>query len=194
VLGVGYSELRADPAQAEDALGNVELKPKPFEALIDEYDKETQERAVAETSAAATKAEYEFERGEIKVRYSKPGCEAYYSVDDDILMIQIFESDGNLTVKCGENASLYWDDYCDIYIDAPDASINTINLKGRPEIQLYVCGEVGSVTNFKLKYGCVGDTGLYGPGFGLVNTSLEIPNKIKIVWGWTTAEVLGVPY
>jgi hypothetical protein len=38
----------------------------------------------------------------------------------------------------------------------------------------------------------VGDTGLYGPEFGLVNTSLELPDKIKIVWGWTTAPVLGV--
>jgi PKD repeat protein len=199
VLGIGYPGLRADPAEAQDSSGNVELparelKPKPFEVLFDEYVEETEERAIGDTSVAGTKAGYNFEHGAIRVLYSKPGCEAYYDPDDDILVIEISESDGDLTVKCGRDAHLYWDDYCDVYIDAPDASINTINLKGTPETQLYVCGEVGSVRNLKLKYGCIGDTGRYGPDFGLVNTSLALPDKIKILWGWATAPVLGVSY
>jgi len=143
-------------------------------------------------TVAGTKAGYNFEHGAIRVKYRKPGCEAYYDPGDDILMIEISDSDGDLTVKCGRDAHLYWDDYCDVYIDAADVAINTINLKGTAGTQLYVCGEVGSVRNLKLKYGCIGDTGRYGPDFGLVNTSLELPTKIKILWGWATAPVLGV--
>ena len=186
VLGIGYPELRFNPEGAEDEVGTVELKPKPFDILLDEED------AGAEASSVETKAAYSFERGDIKVLYSKPGCEAEYNSDDDILMIRISESDGDLTVKFGEDVYYYWDDYCDIYIDAPDASINRMILKGRPETTLYVCGEVASVNNFKLKHGSVGDTGHYGPDFGLVNTSLALPSKIKILWGWATAPVLGV--
>jgi len=97
-----------------------------------------------------------------------------------------------LTVKCGEEAYASWGDFCDIYIDAPDASIKTMILKGTPETQLHVCGQVGHVENFKLKYGCVGDTEHYGEDFGLYNTWLGLPNKILILWGWATAPVLGV--
>ena len=118
------------------------------------------------------------------------------------MVIEISENDGNLTVTCGKDAYLYWGSYCDIYIDAPTASIKTINLKGRgpdrqgrPGIQLYVCGEVGYVKNFKLKYGCVGDTDCYGPDFGLFQEPpIELPNKVNIKWGWTTAPLLGVTY
>ena len=196
VLGIGYPELRFDPEGAEGEVGTVEMKPKPFEMLVDDDDQDGGvDRAVvadAEAPSVETKAAYSYERGDIKVLYSKPGCEAEYNSDDDILMIRISESDGDLTVKFGKDVYYYWDDYCDVYIDAPDVSINTMILKGRPETQLYVCGEVGSVNNFKLKHGSVGDTGHYGPDFGLVNTSLALPTKIKILWGWATAPVLGV--
>ena len=131
---------------------------------------------------------------DIKVSYSKPGCLAYYNSSDGTLTIEISESDGNLKVICGKEAYLNWGDYCDIYIDAPDASLKTINLKGRPETQLHVCGEVGYVQNFVLKYGSVGDTDYYGPEIGLYNISLEVPKKINIKWGWTTAPLLGVSY
>jgi hypothetical protein len=50
------------------------------------------------------------------------------------------------------------------------------------------------VNSFKLKYGVVGGTGLYGPDIGLTNTSLVPPNKIKILWGWRTAPLVGVSY
>ena len=197
VLGIGYPELRFDPEGAEGEVGTVEMKPKPFEMLVDDDDQDGGvDRAVVAGAEASveTKAAYSYERGDIKVLYSKPGCEAEYNSDDDILMIRISESDGDLTVKFGKDVYYYWDDYCDVYIDAPDASINTMILKGRPETTLYVCGEVASVNNFKLKHGSVGDTGHYGPDFGLVNTSLALPSKIKILWGWATAPVLGISY
>jgi hypothetical protein len=181
VLGVGYPGLLSNPAEAEDEAGNIELKPKPFEVLLDEDDEDTGERAISEASAAEAKEAYTFEQGDIKVIYSEPGCNADYDPVYGLLTIQITESDGDLLVKCG-------------YIDAPAASINTINLKGRPETQLYVCGQVYYVKNFKLKYGCVGDTGYFGPDYGLGCSSSEPPNKILIKWGWTTAPVLGVSY
>ena len=115
-------------------------------------------------------------------------------MDTNTLTIQVTDSGGDLIVACGEEAYLDWEDYCDIYIDAPDASINMMILKGRPETQLHICGEVGYVKNFKLKYGCVGDTDYFGPWYGLGNTSLLPPDKILIKWGWTTAPVLGVSY
>ena len=195
VLGIGYPELRFDPEGAENEVGSVELKPKPFEILLDEDDDDPDGVAVAGAEASVeAKAAYIFEQGDLKVIYSKPGCVAYYDAVDGILRIAISESDGDLTVKCGEEAYLEWEDYCDIYIDAPTASINVMNLKGRPETQLHVAGEVASVNKFKLKYGSVGGTDYYGPEVGLANTSLELPNKIKILWGWTTAPVLGVSY
>jgi PKD repeat protein len=191
VLGVEYPDLRSYLAGAGDALRDVELKAKPFEALLDEDD-ELEELAAADGTTPETKAEYTFEQGDITVSYSEPGCVAYFNETDGTLTIQVTDSDGDLLVKCGAEAYLDWGDHCDIYIDAPTASINPINLKGRPETQLYVCGEVYYAKRFKLKYGCVGDTGHYGEEFGLVNTSLEVPNKILIKWGWTTAPVLGV--
>jgi len=193
VLGVGYPELRFDPEGAQNEVATVEMKPKPFDILPDEEDDGADARADAGAEAAVeTKAAYSYERGDIKVRYSKPGCEAYYDIDNDIIIIRISESDGNLTVKFGQDVYYYWEDYCDIYIDAADASINTINLKGRPDTTLYVSGEVASVNNFKLKHGVVGDTRLYGPDVGLINTSLVLPSKIRIIKGWATAPVLGV--
>jgi hypothetical protein len=69
-----------------------------------------------------------------------------------------------------------------------------MNLKGRPETQLHVAGEVASVEKFKLKYGSVGDTDFYGSDFGLGCTSLVPPTKILIKWGWATAPMLGVSY
>jgi len=193
VLGVGYPELRFDPEGAEDEVGIVEMKPKPFEILLDKEDDDAKGRAVAGAEASAeTKAAYKFEQGDLKVIYTKPGCEAYYDTDDDILRIEISESDGDLTVKCGEDAYIEWEDYCDIYIDAPTASVNAMNLKGRPETQLHVAGEVASVNKFKLKYGSVGDTDFYGPAVGLHSIYPVIPIKIKILWGWATAPVLGV--
>ncbi len=110
------------------------------------------------------------------------------------MTIQITEGGGDLLVKCGEAAYLVWGDYCDVYIDAPDASIKNMILKGNLETQLHVCGEVEYVGNFKLKYGCVGDTEFFGEDIGLGCTSLILPNKILIKWGWSTAPVLGVSY
>jgi hypothetical protein len=69
-----------------------------------------------------------------------------------------------------------------------------MNLKGNLDTQLYVTGNVAYVKNFKLKYGCVGDTDFYGPETGLGCTSLTPPNKILIKWGWTTAPLLAVSY
>ena len=193
VLGVGYPELRFDPEGAENEVGSVELKPKPFEILLDEDDDDPDGVAVAGAEASVeAKAAYIFEQGDLKVIYSKPGCVAYYDAVDGILRIAISESDGDLTVKCGEEAYLEWEDYCDIYIDAPTASINVMNLKGRPETQLHVCGEVASVNKFKLKYGSVGDTDFYGPDVGLRSVYPSVPTKIKIVYGWTTAPLLSV--
>jgi PKD repeat protein len=206
LLGLEYPELRSIPASVEDALARLDLpmtlKPKPFYVLsddeideddIDDEDIKLAELDFAEVEASAeAKAAYTFEQGDIKVIYSEPGCNAYYDAVDNLLTIEVSDSDGNLTVKCGEDAYLDWGDHCDIYIDAPAASINTMILKGREETQLYVCGQVYYVKNFKLKYGCVGDTGYYGEEFGLGSASLELPNKILINWGWTTAPLLGV--
>jgi PKD repeat protein len=205
VLGVEYTGLRSDPAGAELSRGQVEtpviqLKSKPFDLPPDEGDPNTdeqyddpEERAFAAAAVLAeTKAEYAADIGDVKVRYTEPGCLAYVDPSNGMLTIEISDSDGILTVKCGEEAYVEWDDFCDIYIDAPDASIETMILKGTPETQLHVCGEVGHVENFKLKYGCVGDTEHYGPEFGLYNAWLGLPNKILILWGWATAPVLGV--
>ena len=199
LLGVSYpgapfdltpmvkSELFVGPELAD--YDNDEDEDIKLEELADydndyDYDEE----------GAETKAAYTFEYGDVKVLYSLPGCEAFYNDTDGTLTIEISDSDGNLLVKCGDEAYLEWGDSCDVHIDAPAASINTINLKGRPETQLHVCGEVSYVKNFKLKYGCVGDTEFYGPEIGLGCTSLALPNKIKIKWGWTTAALLGVSY
>jgi PKD repeat protein len=204
VLGLEYPELGSNPAPAEEAatgleLPLTELKRKPFDVSFDEAvedDEEednVEERAFAADAALAeTEAAYTFESGDVKVIYTEPGCLAFRNPSDGTLTIEISDSDGILKVKCGENAYLDWGDSCDIYIDAPETSITTMILKGRPETQLHVCGAVGYVKNFKLKYGSVGDTEYYGPEVGLVNTSLDLPNKILIQWGWTTAPVLGV--
>jgi len=130
----------------------------------------------------------------IKVLYSLPGCEAFYNDADGTLTVQIAESGGDLLVKCGDEAYVGWGDSCDIYIDAPAISLNTMILKGNLDTQLHVGGNVGYVKNFKLKYGTVGDTQFYGPDIGLGCTSLMPPNKILIKRGWTTAPVLGVSY
>jgi len=212
LLGVEYPELGSLPVCDGDALEMFELptglKRKPFEVVL--FDAETEDRdeddsydediKLAELefdeveATVETKAAYVVEIGDIKVRYSKPGC--VVNETDSGLTIQIADEDGDLLVKCGEDAYLYWGDHCDICIDAPTESISTMILKGRPEMQLYVSGNVGYVNNFKLKYGCVGDTencGIYS-GLGLGNTSLMPPNKILIKWGWTTAPLLGVSY
>jgi PKD repeat protein len=192
VLGVSYPDAPFDLTP--------ELKSETLGALSDEDESDDEDVKLAERDFAEVealleaKAAYTFEYGDVKVRYSLAGCEAYYNDTDDTLTIQISDSDGDLLVKCGDEAYLDWGDRCDIYIGAPDASINTMNLKGRLETQLHVCGDVSYVKNFKLKYGCVGDTESYGPGFGLYNTSLTLPNKILIKWGWTTAPLLGVSY
>ena len=208
VLGMTYPPLRAASALLEDGLGMVDLpaqlKLKPFDAiLLDEeldYDEELgydedfdADDEDVDDKDAETKAAYTVDIGDIKVTYSEPDCLAYENDTDGTLTIQITDSDGTLKVICGPEAYLHWGDHCDIYIDAPDASVKTMNLKGRLETQLYVCGEVDYVKNFKLKYGCVGDTEFYGEDFGLFQTApIELPNKILIKWGWMTAPVLGV--
>ena len=187
VLGLSYPDAPFDLTP--------ERKSEPFvEFELADYDYDYDYDYDEDEEGDETKAAYTFEYGDVKVLYSLPGCEAFYNDTDGTLTIQVTESDGNLTVKCGEEAYLEWDDRCDVYIDAPAASINTINLKGRLETQLHVCGEVSYVKNFKLKYGCVGDTDFYGEDYGLGCTSLALPNKIKIKWGWTTAPLLGVSY
>jgi hypothetical protein len=208
LFALEYPELRLIPASVEEALTRLEmeikLKSKPFvesEVGDDEYeydedeDIKLAELEFAEVEARVeTKAAYVTEVYGVKVRYTKPGCAASYNDDDSTLTIQITESGGDLLVKCGEEAYVAWGDYCDLLISAPDASINTVILKGNLETQLHVVGNVGYVNNFKLKYGCVGDTQFYGEEIGLGCTSLELPNKILIQWGWTTAPVLGVSY
>jgi len=208
LFGIGYPALRAIPASVDEALANLELeirlKSKPFVApeLGDygyEYDyDEDEDIKLAEIefeeveAGVETKAAYVVDIDGVKVRYSLPGCVAYVNDDDGTLTIEITESDGNLLVKCGDEAYLGWGDFCDVYIDSPGALVNSMILKGRPETQLHVCGNVAYVKNFKLKYGCVGDTDHYGENTGLGNTSLIPPNKILIKWGWTTAPLLGV--
>jgi PKD repeat protein len=145
-------------------------------------------------SSGQIKAGYSVDIGDIEVSYSLPGCVAYYNDTDEALTIQITESGGDLRVVCGPEAYIVWEDYCDLVISAPDASINSIILKGRPETQLHVAGNVGYVKKFKLKYGSVGGTDFYGPEIGLASTSFERPNKILIKWGWAPAPVLGVSY
>jgi predicted outer membrane repeat protein len=176
-----------------NASGNVEVPMEPKPTSFDEEEDELEDADFAEDSLAETKETYAVEIDGIKVLYSKEGCQAYYDPVYDTLTIEISESDGNLLVKCTDEAYLVWGDRCDILIDTAE-SINTMVLKGRPETQLHVCGEVGYVQNFKLKYGCVGDTEYFGPWYGLGNTSLLPPDKILIKWGWTTAPVLGVSY
>jgi len=213
VLGIGYPEFRFTPASVEEALARLEmeiklkLKPKPFYVVpeLSDYDYEYDydedediklaEREFEEVGAGVeTKARYVAEVYGVKVNYSKAGCVAYYNDDDGTLTVEITEGGGNLLVKCGEAAYLDWDDYCDVYIDAPDASINNMILKGNLNTQLHVVGSVGYLNNFKLKYGCVGDTDHYDENFGLGCTSLTPPNKILIKYGWTKAPLLGVSY
>ena len=179
VLGVSYPDAPFDltPVPKSETFVEPELADYDYD-----YDEE----------GAEAKAGYVFEYGDVKVLYSKPGCTAFVNATDGTLTIQISDSDGDLLVKCGDEAYLDWGDFCDIYVDAPDASVNAMILKGRPETQLRVAGEVDYVKSFKLKYGSVGDTEFYGPDFGLYNTSLVPPNKILIKWGWATAPVLGV--
>ena len=208
MFGLEYPELRAIPASVEEALARLELeiklKSKPFYVVlddeIDEDDVDDEDMKLAELefdeieASVETKAAYTFEYGDVKVRYTKLGCVAFYNDDDGTLTVQITESGGDLLVKCGDEAYLAWNDYCDLLISGPDASINNVILKGRPETQLHVAGNVAYVKNLKLKYGCVGDTDEYGEDFGLGCTSLIPPNKILIKWGWMTAPALGVSY
>jgi PKD repeat protein len=217
VLGIGYPELRFIPTSVEEALAHLEeeirLKSKPLvESELADYDYDYEyeydydrdedediklaELAFDEVEASVeTKAAYVVDIDGVKVRYSLPGCVAYYNDDDGTLTVEVSQRGGDLLVKCGEDAYLVWGDYCDVYIDAPDVSINNVMLKGNPETQLNVVGSVSYVNNFKLKYGCVGDTGHYDEDFGLgCTSSLVPPNKILLKWGWTTAPLLGVSY
>jgi len=206
VLGVPYSNTSFIPARLRDALtivrAPVEAEPRLLELPFDYEDEDVDDEDVklaelefAEVEARVeTKAAYVAEIYGVKVRYTKPGCEAFYNDTDGTLTIQITDTGGDLLVKCGEEAYVAWGDYCDLLISAPDASINTMILKGNLETQLHVVGNIGYVKNLKLKYGCVGDTEFYGRETGLGCTSLEVPNKILIKWGWTTAPVLGVSY
>jgi hypothetical protein len=184
------------PVTKHDPLVKSELTYSEEDYADEDFDDEDyddfEEAAIADASAAGAKAAFMFELGEIIVRYTKPGAAAFHNPVDDTLTIQIFEDDGDLKVICGPVPDLGWEDHCDIYIDAPTASVNVMNLKGTPEMQVRVAGEVGYVRNFKLKYGTVGNTEFYGPDVGLSSGSLELPNKIKIKWGWATAPVLGV--
>jgi hypothetical protein len=210
VFGIGYPEISFIPASVEAALASLELetklKSKPFvESELADYDydyeydyDEDEDIKLAELefgeieASVETKAAYVADIDGVKVSYSLPGCTASVDGTDGTLTIEITESGGDLLVKCGEEAYLEWGYFCDIYIDAPDASINTMILKGNLETQLHVAGNVDYVDNFKLKYGSVGDTDSYGVDFGLYNTLPVPPNKILIKWGWATAPVLGV--
>jgi len=208
VLGIGYPVLRLIPASVEEAFANLELeiklKSKPFvESEIADYEydyDEDEDIKLAEIefkeveASVETKAAYVADIDGVKVRYSLPWCVAYVNDTDGTLTIEITDAGGDLLVKCADEAYLGWGDHCDVYIDAPDVSVNNMILKGRPETQLHVVGSVGYVNNFKLKYGCVGDTDYYDDDFGLGCTSLLPPNKILIKWGWTTAPLLGVSY
>jgi PKD repeat protein len=214
VLGVSYSNTSFNPARWESALTSLEMetrfKSRPcVESELGDYDYDydyeydgdededvkAAELEFAEVEARVeTKAAYVTDIDGVKVRYSLPGCSAYYNNDDGTLTIQITESDGDLLVKCGDEAYVVWGNVCDLVISAPDASINTMVLKGNLETQLCVAGNVSYVKNFKLKYGAVGNTESYGPETGLGCTSLMPPNKILIKWGWTTAPLLGVSY
>ena len=162
---------------------------------VEQYDDDddSKERAMVDESATGTKAAYRFELGEIIVRYSKPGAMAFHNPADNTLTIEILDDDGDLTVICGGPVpEMGWEDHCDVYIDAPTTSVNIVDMKGTPETQLRVAGEVGYVRNFKLKYGTVGNTEHYGSNVGLSSGSLDLPNKIRIKWGWATVPVLGV--
>jgi PKD repeat protein len=208
VLGVEYPAPSFMPASVEEALARLEmqikLKSKPLYVVlddeIDEDDVDDEDIKLAEVefeeveASVETKAAYVVDIDGIKVRYSLPGCEAYYNDDDGTLTVEVTDTGGDLLVKCGDEAYLVWDDYCDVYIDAPDLSINAMILKGNLDTELHVVGNVGYVNNFKLKYGCVGDTDYYDEDFGLGCTTLIPPSKILIKWGWTTAPVLGVSY
>jgi hypothetical protein len=209
LLGVSYPDLGSEPETAGGTAASAELKPKPFDVVLDDElddygesdertgaeDNDLERSAVADAAAHGTKGNaYKFELNHIRVHYSKPGCFAFFNEADGTLTIQVTDDGGHLTVICGKKAYLEWGEFCDIYIDAPNTSIKTIKLKGRRRTQLHVCGEVYSVNKFKLKYGCVGDTDSYGEEFGLGNTSLEPPKKIQIQWGWTTAPLFGVAY
>jgi hypothetical protein len=208
LFGIGYPELRGIPASVEEALASLEmeikLKSKPFYVVVDEEideddiddeDMKLAELDFAEVEARVeTKAAYVTEVDGVKVRYSLPGCAAYRNLDDGTLTVEITESGGNLLVKCGDEACLGWGNSCDLVILGAEASVNTMVLRGNLDTQLYVAGNVAYVKNFKLKYGCVGDTDHYDEDFGLGCTSLLPPNKILIKWGWTTAPVLGVSY
>jgi hypothetical protein len=192
VLGVSYPNTSFNPARLQHALTSVQLPVDYEDDDVDDEDVKLAELAFAEVEARVeTKAAYVADRDGIKVSYTEPGCMAYYNGDDGTLTIQITESGGDLLVKCGDEAYLVWGDYCDVYIDAPDASVNAMILKGNLETQLHVAGSVDYVDYFKLKYGSVGDTEFYGPGIGLYTTSLTPPNKILIKWGWATAPLLG---
>jgi len=199
LFGVSYPGAPFDltPVAKHDPFVKSELAQYGEDYADDYIDEEGsgfEEGALAyESAAGATKAAYTFELGEIVVRYSKPGAMAFRNPVDDTLTIEVFDDDGDLTVTCsGPVPEFGWEDHCDIYIDAPTTSVNTIDLQGTPETQLRVAGEVGYVKNFKLKHGSVGNTEHYGPDVGLSSDSLVLPNKIKIKWGWTTAPVLGV--
>jgi len=211
LFGLEYPVLRLIPASVEEALANLELeiklKSKPFvgSEIADyeydyEYDEDDEDIKLAEfafdevEASVETKAAYVTEVNGVKVRYSKPGCTAYYNADDDTLRVNITESGGNLLVKCGDEAYVGWGDVCDLVILGADTSVNTMVLKGNLDTQLYIGGNVAYVKNFKLKYGAVGGTDFYGPDTGLGCTSLIPPNKILIKWGWTTAPLLGVSY
>jgi PKD repeat protein len=197
LFGVSYPGAPFDltPVPKHDPLVKSELSDYGEDYIdedVDEEDDDLEEHAMADESAAGTKAAYRFELGEIMVRYSKPGALAFHNPADDTLTIEIYDDDGDLKVICGPVPDLGWEDHCDVYIDAPTTLINTINLKGTPEMQVRVTGEVGYVKSFRLKYGTVGNTEYYGPDVGLSSGSLELPNKIKIKRGWMTAPVLGV--
>ena len=135
-------------------------------------------------------AAYQATVGDIKVKYTKGGCLAYYDYFDDTLTIQVWEDGGILTVTAGRNAPAYWGWYCDIFIWADLARIKKMNFKGRRDFSLYICGVVEYALMFNAKYCIVGNTDFYGMDAGLCSWD-NPPKKISFTAGYSTAEVFG---
>jgi len=131
----------------------------------------------------------------VSVSYSRDGADADYDPVDRTLTIVIDESGGSLKIKGGSEcvSSPLWDGFVDVFLVAGDAVLNSISIKGTPDCEFFLAGEVDYVQKLSITSGFVGDLLCYPLSFGLYANSLVLPKSISIKNGWAEGPVLGTP-
>lgn len=133
----------------------------------------------------------------MRVVYSKAGMTA--SFDDTIgaLVVDLSAAanGGSLTVQATATAPGVWGDAADVLIVAENTDIISLRLLGRPDLILYVAGEVSSCRYFAMSYGVIGGLLGFDPFFGLgEKVASPPPLSIVIRNGYTLGPLFGVEY